>query len=72
MKKATHFKFAGIIPARYASSRFPGKPLALIGKQTNDTKWSMNRPENHLKRFGLPLMIKGLSMRFWILEGKRL
>jgi len=23
--------FAGIIPARYASSRFPGKPLALIG-----------------------------------------
>ena len=24
-------KFIGIIPARYASSRFPGKPLALIG-----------------------------------------
>lgn len=24
-------KFVGIIPARYASSRFPGKPLALIG-----------------------------------------
>jgi 3-deoxy-manno-octulosonate cytidylyltransferase (CMP-KDO synthetase) len=23
--------FAGIIPARYASSRFPGKPLAMIG-----------------------------------------
>jgi len=23
-------KFAGIIPARYASSRFPGKPLAII------------------------------------------
>lgn len=23
-------KFAGVIPARYASSRFPGKPLALI------------------------------------------
>jgi 3-deoxy-manno-octulosonate cytidylyltransferase (CMP-KDO synthetase) len=23
--------FAGIIPARYASTRFPGKPLALIG-----------------------------------------
>jgi 3-deoxy-manno-octulosonate cytidylyltransferase (CMP-KDO synthetase) len=23
-------KIAGIIPARYASSRFPGKPLALI------------------------------------------
>lgn len=27
-------KFKGIIPARYASSRFPGKPLALIGSQT--------------------------------------
>jgi len=24
-------RFIGIIPARYASSRFPGKPLALIG-----------------------------------------
>lgn len=26
--------FAGIIPARYASSRFPGKPLVMIGNQT--------------------------------------
>lgn len=24
-------KFVGIIPARYASSRFPGKPLAILG-----------------------------------------
>ena len=24
-------KFIGIIPARYASTRFPGKPLALLG-----------------------------------------
>ena len=24
----------GIIPARYASSRFPGKPLARIGRKT--------------------------------------
>lgn len=24
-------KFAGIIPARYASTRFPGKPLAILG-----------------------------------------
>jgi 3-deoxy-manno-octulosonate cytidylyltransferase (CMP-KDO synthetase) len=24
-------KFTGIIPARYASTRFPGKPLAIIG-----------------------------------------
>ena len=27
-------KFIGIIPARYASSRFPGKPLAMLGGQT--------------------------------------
>ena len=24
-------KFLGIIPARYASTRFPAKPLALLG-----------------------------------------
>ena len=27
-------KFIGIIPARYASTRFPGKPLAILGGQT--------------------------------------
>ncbi len=27
-------KFIGIIPSRYASSRFPGKPLAIIGGKT--------------------------------------
>lgn len=27
-------KFAGIIPARYASTRFPGKPLAMINGKT--------------------------------------
>lgn len=26
-------RFLGIIPARYASSRFPGKPLALLGRK---------------------------------------
>jgi 3-deoxy-manno-octulosonate cytidylyltransferase (CMP-KDO synthetase) len=31
MKKEPSLQFAGIIPARYASSRFPGKPLAPIG-----------------------------------------
>lgn len=31
MKEDLRIQFAGIIPARYASSRFPGKPLALIG-----------------------------------------
>ena len=27
-------KFIGIIPARYESSRFPGKPLAILGKKS--------------------------------------
>ena len=27
-------KFIGIIPARYASTRFPGKPLAVLGGET--------------------------------------
>jgi 3-deoxy-manno-octulosonate cytidylyltransferase (CMP-KDO synthetase) len=34
MRKAPTLQFAGIIPARYASSRFPGKPLAMIGNKT--------------------------------------
>lgn len=29
-----HMKFIAIIPARYASSRFPGKPLAVLGGKT--------------------------------------
>jgi 3-deoxy-manno-octulosonate cytidylyltransferase (CMP-KDO synthetase) len=33
MKEYQKYQFAGIIPARYASSRFPGKPLALIGNK---------------------------------------
>jgi len=31
MEKKFAHQFTGIIPARYASSRFPGKPIALIG-----------------------------------------
>ena len=30
----TIMKFIGIIPARYASTRFPGKPLAMLGGKT--------------------------------------
>ena len=33
MNSSRHYQFAGIIPARYASFRFPGKPLALIGNK---------------------------------------
>jgi 3-deoxy-manno-octulosonate cytidylyltransferase (CMP-KDO synthetase) len=33
MKEVQHYKFAGIIPARYESTRFPGKPLAMIGNK---------------------------------------
>ncbi len=31
MKTFNGYHFTGIIPSRYASSRFPGKPLAMIG-----------------------------------------
>jgi len=34
MKKSGVKRLAGIIPARYESSRFPGKPLATIGNKT--------------------------------------
>ncbi len=34
MKTYMGYQFAGIIPARYASTRFPGKPLALLGDKT--------------------------------------
>ena len=30
-------KFIGIIPARYASTRFPAKPLAMLGGKTGTT-----------------------------------
>ena len=30
-------KFLGIIPARYASTRFPAKPLAILGRKNSDT-----------------------------------
>jgi 3-deoxy-manno-octulosonate cytidylyltransferase (CMP-KDO synthetase) len=33
MKVNSQLLFAGLIPARFASSRFPGKPLALIGNK---------------------------------------
>jgi 3-deoxy-manno-octulosonate cytidylyltransferase (CMP-KDO synthetase) len=34
MKVYKQDQYAGIIPARYASSRFPGKPLALVGNRS--------------------------------------
>jgi 3-deoxy-manno-octulosonate cytidylyltransferase (CMP-KDO synthetase) len=34
MNMLSDHKFCGIIPARYASSRFPGKPLVLIGDKS--------------------------------------
>lgn len=33
MKASSENHFAGIIPARFASTRFPGKPLAMIGNK---------------------------------------
>ena len=34
MKNTGGYHIAGIIPARYASTRFPGKPLVMIGGKT--------------------------------------
>ena len=34
MTNMSKLKFTGIIPARYASTRFPGKPLAMIGDKS--------------------------------------
>ena len=34
MKESPSYQFAGIIPARFGSSRFPGKPLVMIGDKT--------------------------------------
>ena len=34
MKNVTGHQFAAIIPARYASTRFPGKPLSMIGDKS--------------------------------------
>lgn len=34
LKRKQNMKFLGIIPARYASTRFPGKPLAMLGGKT--------------------------------------
>lgn len=34
MEKEFRYQITGIIPARYASSRFPGKPLAMIGTKS--------------------------------------
>jgi len=34
MKSNSDYTFAGIIPARYASSRFPGQPLTMIGNKS--------------------------------------
>ena len=33
-KNRDNMKFTAIIPARYASTRFPGKPLAMLGGKT--------------------------------------
>lgn len=34
LKQRSDMKFLGIIPARYASTRFPAKPLAMLGGKT--------------------------------------
>ena len=40
--------FLGIIPARYASTRFPGKPLALLGNKPM-IQWVYERASSELR-----------------------
>jgi len=44
-------KFIGIIPARYASTRFPGKPLVdIIGKPMIQRVYEQAKKSNRLER----------------------
>lgn len=45
-------KYSVIIPARYASSRFPGKPLAILGG-----KAVINRVVEQVEKTGLPALV---------------
>ena len=40
-------KFIGIIPARYASTRFPAKPLAMLGGKS---RYLTSLPDNPIAR----------------------
>ena len=44
-------KFIGIIPARYASTRFPAKPLAVLGgySQTRPDTFHSREPTQNVK-----------------------
>jgi 3-deoxy-manno-octulosonate cytidylyltransferase (CMP-KDO synthetase) len=68
----------GIIPARYASTRFPGKPLAMLGEKTivhhvyNKTKQALEwvyvatddqRIFDEVKRFGGKAVMTSISHR---------
>ena len=46
-------KFLGIIPARYASTRFPAKPLAILGGKT-----VIQRVYEHLT---MPMLLRTMS-----------
>ena len=53
-------KFIGIIPARYASSRFPGKPLALLGDKPM-IQWVYERVSGLLDK----VVVATDDERFW-------
>src|SRR5258706_323497 len=47
-------RILGIIPARFASTRFPGKPLALIADEMSKGGTAMRKPEE----YGTPNVVK--------------
>ena len=55
--------FVGIIPARYSSTRFPGKPLAILGGKPEFNMFT-KKFQKCLTTYTSPLTTKGLRMRW--------
>lgn len=62
-------KFIGIIPARYASTRFPGKPLAMLDGKTIIQRVYEQTPKV-LEDVAPPRTMKGFSTP-WRASGAR-
>lgn len=64
-------KFIGIIPARYSSTRFPGKPLALLNHKPV-IQHVYEQVSAVLHETYVPLTISAFTTRSYLLAEKRL
>jgi len=71
MRTFNGYHFAGIIPARYASSRFPGKPLVTIGDKPMIQR-VYEQASKSLDIVYIATMIQGFLMQYRISAGERL